>query len=129
MANTGRNNSGATLHHGLFRFFRMLFELRKVPGIFRRTMDLIFSPINWHFALVYLNDINIIYQHASQHISHVRTVWLLLHKTGITLNLKEGSFLTERNFYLEHVIRLGKVELPDHSNDTTGHLKPPGPCN
>lgn len=61
---------------------------------------------------------------AYEHISHNRTVLSLLYKAGFRLSLKKCNFYTEMIDFLEHVIRPGKLELPDHPTEGIGDLKP-----
>lgn len=89
--------------------------------------EYIFSPIKKYLALVYLNDIVITSRNANQHIWHIRNVLFLIHEAGLTLNLINSSFLTERIVYHGHVIQPGKMEPADHTTYRNRDLKPP--CN
>lgn len=49
---------------GLYRFTQMLFELKSVPGILRRAMDVILTPVRMQMALVYFDE-SVIFPKAS----------------------------------------------------------------
>lgn len=102
-----------TLSHGRFRFSKKSFRLHNAPGMCQKTMKVLPSLIKWQFTLVYTDDTVMFFPNAVEHISHVRTVLALLHKAGVTLNLKKCNFFTKKNEYLGPVIRQGKLELTD----------------
>lgn len=40
-----------TSHHGFYRFRRIPFGLKNVPGTFQRSIDVILSTVKWQYAL------------------------------------------------------------------------------
>lgn len=58
----------------LFTFSRILLGLCKAPGTFKKSTDVIVSPIKVQFALVYLDDIVIVFLNEDEQISQICTV-------------------------------------------------------
>lgn len=55
-------------HHWLYRLSKMLLGPRNAPGIFQRTVEVLFSPVKWQLTIVYLDDI-IIFQELEKNTS------------------------------------------------------------
>lgn len=109
-----------TSNHGPLRFCEMPLGLHNAPGLFQRTMNVILSPIKWQFALLYMDNTTIFSRNTDEHISHIRPVFLILHKDGVTLNLKECSLFTEKIEYLRHFIQSDKLEAANRVTEAIG---------
>lgn len=90
-------------------------------------MFVLLSPIELHYTLGYFENTIIFCRNADEHIWHVRSVLSLLQKAGVTLILKECSFILKEIDYLQHVIQPGKLDLPDYITDPICYLRPS--CN
>lgn len=75
--------------------------------------------------LEYIDNIIIYSQNAEEHILHVRTLLLLSHQAGLTLNIKKCHFFREKIDYRGHVIQQRKLKLANHNIDTVRDLNPP----
>lgn len=69
-------------------------------GTFHCTTDVILLLKKWEFVLVYFDDIIKFSGNADEHISHVCTVPLLLHKGGVTMILEKCISSTTRMIIL-----------------------------
>lgn len=121
-----RDKTAFTSHYDSFRLSGMPFGLCNGPDTFQQEAHVILLPIRWQLALVHFEDIIMISHNAGEHIWHVYTVLLLLHKAGVTLILKKCIFFTENNDYLGGVIRPGNLELADHTTEEIRDLKSQG---
>lgn len=65
-----------------------------------------------------------IFSSAHDHKFHVRFELSLIHRAGVTFNLKKFSFFTEIFNYLGHDILSGILKLADHTTDAVLDLKP-----
>lgn len=74
-------------HHGLSHSVHMSFGLYSTPGTFQRTMDMIFTSVEWQLTLIYLNDIVVFSKTPQEHINHIRKIILLLHSASATRKL------------------------------------------
>lgn len=69
-----KKKSTFSSHHGLYRFIRMPVGLNKAPGTFQRVVDVILATVKWQWALLYLYDLNIIFETSFEHLDHVSSV-------------------------------------------------------
>lgn len=82
-----------TRHDSLFHFTRIPFWLRNAPATSQTAMYFTLSCVKWKSALVYLDDIVAFSKTIKDHMAHLRQVPALLRDSGITLDLKNCSFL------------------------------------
>lgn len=108
------NKSAFALYHALGSFAGIPFGMFNAPDSFQQTMNSYYhlSSGNWPSYIL----TNVVSQNVDKHISHFRPVLLLLHKSGVSFNLKKCKFFTCRIAYLGHVIYPGELEL---ANSTT----------
>lgn len=70
------------------RTFQMRFGLHNAPDTLQWTMEAKLLRTKLQFALVYLHEFITYCWKADEYISHKGTVLSLLHKAGVTMNLK-----------------------------------------
>lgn len=104
-------------------FAKMPSRLQNTPRKLLRTMDVVFYLVTRQSALLYLDETIISLVNAEVHISHVSGVLSLSRNYAITWNHENHKFFVEKTDYLEHIIRLHKIELTDHSTNTVCNLK------
>lgn len=88
-------------------------------------MNVIYLPAECQFDLRNLDAVIIILRTADEHIEEACTVLSLLHKAGVTLNLKKCMFDKEKISYLEHVICPRLSNLASLTIHAKCDLKPP----
>lgn len=60
-------------------------------GMFKRSMNGIVSPVKWQLALLYLDDIVILFRPLRNHINHIKRVLSLLQNGGVTIEQKSET--------------------------------------
>ena len=80
----------------------MPFGLKNAAQAFQRLMDSILRTID--FAFVYLDDILVASPDHATHISHLRQLFGLLEKNGISINRKKCTFGAATVKYLGHSV-------------------------
>lgn len=64
-----QNKTAYTYHHGLYQFICLLFVLWNAPETSQRTMDVILASVNWHFVLVFMDEIFIFFETSDKRIA------------------------------------------------------------
>lgn len=91
-------NKSAFISHGLLnRFSHKPLGICTAPGSFQSIMDVILPPAKWQFLLLHLDYIIIPFQSTDERKKHTRPVLSLLHKAGVTLNLRSASSSNEKS--------------------------------
>lgn len=65
--------------------FKMHFDLKKIPGMFQWTMDVILASVKLQFGLVYHGNTVIFLRTLEKHIDHAEQVLTLFQRAGITV--------------------------------------------
>lgn len=73
---------------GLYRFTCLPFGLKNTPGTFQREADSTCAQVKWEFVVVYLYDIIVYTDTASENFTHLREVMSLSMHAYLTINLK-----------------------------------------
>ena len=85
---------------GLFEFLRMPFGLRNAAQTFQRYMDNIFRQCN--YAFVYIDDILIFSDTYENHLSHIESLFSLLHVNNLKISLDKCVFCVPEITFLGH---------------------------
>lgn len=101
----------------------MPFGLNYAFATFQRTTDVKLSAVMRLSALPSLDDSVFFSISAEQHFSHLQRASTLVTYAGVTIQLKNCSFFAETICYLAHVIRAGKVEVPESTTDAIRQLQ------
>lgn len=101
----------------------MPFKLLNSSGTLQRTKDVILSNLQYHFPLVYLEDIVIFSKSPEEHIEHVCKDLSLLQNAGAAPILKKWTDYTDTIDYLGHAIWPKRLELASHSTDAIQEIK------
>jgi hypothetical protein len=96
---------------GLFEFVRMPFGLKNAAQAFQRLMDSALSGLD--FLFVYLDDILIASESATEHKEHLRQLFDRLEEHGLVVKVEKCLFgVTEIDFLGHRVSRNGIRPLP-----------------
>jgi len=98
-------------HHGHFEFLVMPFGLTNAPSTFQALMNAVLQPFLRRCVLVFFDDILIFGRTWSEHLQHIREVFLALREHGLVLKRSKCSFGEQRIHYLGHVISDGVVAM------------------
>jgi hypothetical protein len=91
-------------HKGHFEFLVMPFGLTNVPSTFQALMDDVLRQFIRKFVLVFFDDILIYSGSWSEHLQHVKQVFLALWEHQLFLKRSKCSFGEEFVSYLGHII-------------------------
>jgi len=74
---------------------------------------MILAGVKWQICLVYLDDVIVFSRSPEEHLQHLDEVLTRLGKAGVTLKAAKCHFFQEKEEYLGHVIRPGRVHVLD----------------
>lgn len=83
---------------GQYQFKRMPFGLANAPSVFQRTMNRVFSNIN--YIVIYMDDILIPASKFEEGLSRLEEVLKVLSEAGLTLKLKKCNFFQKEVDFL-----------------------------
>lgn len=89
---------------GTFMYVKMPFGLMNAGATFQRVMDIAFAKEIHDFLVIYLDDITVFSKFDSQHLDHLRQVFIKCRKYGISLNPKKSLFGLQKGKLLGHII-------------------------
>ena len=86
----------------------MPFGLVAAHSTFQQLMDNIFVDTT-PFVSPYLDDIIIYINTWTEHVEHLRAVFLMLREAGLQINRRKCHFATNECEYLGHQVGYGKI--------------------
>ena len=89
---------------GLYEFVRMPQGLMNSPSTFQRIMELIFGDLNLSELILYLDDVLVFSQTASEQVERLEKVFHRLQAHGLKLNGGKCQFFQTQVAYLGHVV-------------------------
>jgi hypothetical protein len=99
---------------GTFKYVKMPFGLKNAGATFQRAMDIAFSKEIHDFLVIYLDDLTAFSKSDQEHLDHLRQVFLICRKYGISLNPKKSLFGLEEGKLLGHIISKEGIRIdPD----------------
>ena len=108
---------------GMFEFLCMLFGLRNAGNTFQGLMDVVLGE--QPFCFVYVDDILIYSKDLSSHADHLREVFRLCRKHGLTIGLPECEFAFSKIEFLGHLFSAsGCLPLMKHSTAISAFPSP-----
>lgn len=114
-----------TSYHGLFQYERMSFGLKNALSTFQRVVDIVLASVQWQYALVYFEDINVFSETVEDHLQHLDSVLHVSCEAGLSLKLKKCFSLWSSVVYLGHIVSPGKASVATKTVDTVQGMKPP----
>ena len=103
-----RPKTAFTTPFGLFQFTVMPFGLNGAQATFQRMIDCLLQGQEDH-AAAYINDMVTFSQSWEDHLDHLRHVFVILKKAGLTVKRSKCEFATDHCEYLGHVIGNGLI--------------------
>ena len=77
---------------GLFKFVNMPFGLKNAPSTFQRVMEEVLKSVIGVCCEVYIDDIIIYSETEAQHAAHVKQVFDLIEKAGLSMKIEKCHF-------------------------------------
>ena len=108
IAEKDREKTAFCFHSGKFHISRMPFGLRNGPAVFQRLIDNVLVTAA-SYTQVYIDDNSIYSGDWMTHRQHIVTVLSLLHKAGLTANIKKCYWGMGVYEFLGHVVGSGMV--------------------
>lgn len=101
-------------HHGHWEFKLMPFGLTRAPGTFQEKMNVVFTPVNRHGVLIFMDDIFVHTATLSEHIQKLKKVFQILKQHQFYIKQLKCSFAQPSLEYLGHVISAEGVATDPH---------------
>ncbi|KAG0436163.1 Retrovirus-related Pol polyprotein from transposon 17.6 [Dictyocoela muelleri] len=89
----------------------MPFGLSNAPRTFQRVMDTIFSKLS--FVKIYLDDIIIHSKDKEDHDDHLQTVFSIINKNNIKINIQKCELYKSEIIFLEHKISKDGIQADE----------------
>ena len=96
---------------GTFMYAKMPFDLMNARETFQRALDIDFVKEKDNFVVIYLDDITVFSKSDSDHLKHLKQVFLKCKKYGISLNPKKKKFAMQEGKLLGHVISKDGIKI------------------
>jgi hypothetical protein len=89
---------------GLFQYRVLPFGLQNAPGAFERLMELVLQGLQWHTAVLYLDDIIVYGKTFDEAYENLEEVFGRLKKANLTLKPSKCRLFQTSVQYLGHVV-------------------------
>lgn len=89
----------------------MPFGLKNVGATFQRAMDITSTKEIHDILVIYLDDLTTFSKSDQEHLEHLRQVFLICRKYGISLNPKKSLFGLEEGKLLGHIISKDGIRI------------------
>ena len=99
-----KEKTAFTTFGGLYEFNVLPFGLTNAPSSFQRLMESVLRGLNYKIALCYIDDILIFSRSFTEHLEHIREVFLRLRSANLRLKPSKCDFATKSVKFLGHVI-------------------------
>ena len=96
---------------GTYKFLRMPFGLLNAGATFQRAVDFFFKEFIGKIIKIYQDELIIFSKEISDHISHLRQVFIRCRKYGISLNPAKSIFGVDEGKLLGHIISKDGVKV------------------
>jgi hypothetical protein len=94
----------ATPRGGLYQFTTMPYGLCNAASTFERIIKKTLVGLQWHIAVLYLDDIVVFWKSFEDHLCNLRKVFDRLSEAGLKLKPKKCQFLQEEISFLGHIV-------------------------
>ncbi|KAG8485932.1 hypothetical protein CXB51_019279 [Gossypium anomalum] len=96
-------------HKGNYEFLVMPFGLTNAPSSFQALINSVFKPLLRKFVLVFFDDILVYSRPWSEHLQHLRAVFLILREQQLYAKKTKCCFGTSQIEFLGHVLHAGTI--------------------
>jgi hypothetical protein len=82
----------------------MPFGLVNSGATFQRLIELVIGSMQWHSAVLYMDDITCHAKNFRDHLQRLREIFIRLREAGLKLKPKKCSFFQKEVTFLGHVV-------------------------
>lgn len=125
VAEEDKDKTTFVCHEGAYRYVRLPFGLSNAPATFQRAIDMILGGLKWKSCLVYLDDIIVFSRTAEDHVEHLREVFAVLQRSGLSLKAKKCHLFQEEVEYLGHIVGRGRLKVQEKNIQGLKEASPP----
>ena len=87
---------------GLHQWTRQPFGLKTSPGVFQRVMEDLLGNMNWHRAVVYLDDVIVFSRTLEEHLESLRELLQKFRQSGLKLSPEKCCVAASEVIFLGH---------------------------
>jgi len=106
-----QDKTSFTTPWGTFKYVKMPFGLKNIGATFQRAIDIAFSKEIHDFLVICLDDLTAFSKLDQEHLEHLRQVFLICRKYGMSLNPKKSLFGLEEGKLLGHIISKDGIRI------------------
>ena len=106
---------------GLYEYTKMPFGLCNAPGTFERLMERVLLKLQWHVAVLYLDDIIVYGKDWKEHLRNLELVFQRISGAGLKLKPKKCKLARKRVKFLGHIVSEGGVEVNPEKVEAVQH--------
>jgi len=99
-----QDKTAFTTPWGTFKYVKMPFGPKNAGATFQRAVDIAFAKEIHDFLVIYLDDLTVFSKLDQEHLEHLRQVFIICRKYGISLNPKKSLFGLKEGKLLGHII-------------------------
>ena len=110
MDEESRDKTGFVTQSGHYRFNVMSMGLKGSPANFQRLMARALGPLQYTHCLCYLDDVIVFSSTFEDHLSHLRSVFEAIKRSGLKLKASKCSLAVTRVAYLGHIVSSDGME-------------------
>ena len=108
----------------LYEWCRMPFGLKTAGNTFCRCVEVILQPIR-DFSFSFVDDVTIGSESWTQHLIHLRQLFVELLKSGLTLSLEKCKFAQREIRFVGHIVGSGHHRPDDRKLESISDLSRP----
>jgi hypothetical protein len=106
-----QNKTTFTTPWATFEYLRILFVLLNADSTFQRAMDFSFHELMGKIIEIYQDDLTVFSKERSYHVGHLRHVFEICRKYGISLNPAKSILVVDEGKLLGHIIAKDGVKM------------------
>lgn len=115
----------ATPGGGLYQYVTMPFGLCNAAGTFQRIIEKALTNLQWHAAVLYLDDIVVFGKTFEEHFKILNEVMDRLAKAGLMLKPKKCHFLRKKINFLGHVVSKEGIQTDPEKTKAIDQIRIP----
>ena len=115
----------ATPMGGLYQYTSMPFVLCNAASTFQRVIEAALSGLQWHIAVLYLDDIIVLGKDFKEHLENLCKIMDRLQMAGLKLKPKKCTFFRKEVQFLGHVVSCHGVKTDPKKVEAVTKMKPP----